>query len=116
MWPAIGGVSQRFGDNGHTGIDLMGDVGAPVVAAGAGVVTVAAQADAGYGWRIEIDHGGGLSTLYAHLSGFGVQAGDRVSAGQYIGAVGLTGDTTGPHLHFEVREGGIPTDPQRFLP
>lgn len=94
----------------------MGDMGATVVASGPGVVTVALQSEVGYGWLIEIDHGGGLTTLYAHLSAFAVGVGDRVAQGQRIGQMGTSGTSTGPHLHFEVRQGGVPVDPLRFLP
>lgn len=116
VWPARGDLSQSFGEDGHSGIDIMGDIGDPVVAAAAGVVTVALESEFGYGRRIEIDHGGGLTTLYAHLSVIGVRPGERVAQGQRIGAVGSTGVSTGPHLHFEVRQNGVPVDPLRFLP
>ena len=116
FWPAVGGLSTRFGEEGHGGIDVMTDTGDPVRAAASGVVTVALQSDYGYGNRIEIDHGGGLTTLYAHLERFAVAPGTRVNAGQTIGYAGSTGYSTGPHLHFEVRVGGTPTDPLRYLP
>lgn len=116
VWPARGDLSQGFGEDGHSGIDIMGDAGDPVVAAAAGVAIVALESEDGYGWRIEIDHGSGLTTLYAHLSAIGVRVGERVAQGQRIGAVGSTGISTGPHLHFEVRQNGLPVDPLRFLP
>ena len=115
-WPTRGGISQRFGENGHTGIDIMGNPGDPVLSALGGTVTVAGRSEVGYGWRIEIDHGGWLSSLYGHLSVILVQVGDRVAQGQRIGAVGTTGVSTGPHLHFEVRQRGVATDPVGFLP
>jgi len=115
-WPLRGGISTRFGEEGHTGVDVMGNMGDPVMASASGVVTVLLRSDYGYGWRIEIDHGNGLSTLYAHLSSFAVAQGDRVTRGQFIGSVGSTGYSTGPHLHFEVRQGIIPTDPLLYLP
>jgi murein DD-endopeptidase MepM/ murein hydrolase activator NlpD len=93
----------------------MGSTGQPVVAAGAGVVVFAVESDYGYGWRIDVDHGGGLTTRYAHLSAFAVTVGDHVSAGQRIGSVGNTGLSTGPHLHFEVRAYERPVDPFEYL-
>jgi murein DD-endopeptidase MepM/ murein hydrolase activator NlpD len=93
----------------------MGETGQPVVAAGAGVVVLAVKSEAGYGWRIDVDHGDGLTTRYGHLSAFAVTLGEQVTAGQRIGSVGNTGWSTGPHLHFEVRSGGRPVDPLDYL-
>lgn len=93
----------------------MADAGDSVVAAAPGVVTAVVRSPLGYGWRIEVDHGSGLATLYAHLGAFSVQVGDRVSGGQRLGSVGSTGESTGPHLHFEVRQGGLPTNPLSYL-
>jgi murein DD-endopeptidase MepM/ murein hydrolase activator NlpD len=115
-WPTFGSISTAFGEQGHTGIDIMGNVGDPVLASAAGIVTVALENEAGYGWRVEIDHGNGLTTLYAHLSAFSVKAGQQVVRGQRLGAVGSTGVSTGPHLHFEVRVGSVPANPIPFLP
>ncbi len=115
QWPALGGISTFFGETGHTGLDIMGSMGQPVSAAAPGVVTYLVQSDEGYGWRIDVDHGNGVTTVYAHLSEFNVSLGDRVSAGQRIGSVGSTGLSTGPHLHFEVRTGGLPVDPLDYL-
>jgi murein DD-endopeptidase MepM/ murein hydrolase activator NlpD len=115
-WPVHGSLSQTYGEDGHSGIDIMADTGDPIVAAGNGVVTMALRSDYGYGWRIVIDHGGGLTTLYSHLSAFFVVQGDRVTRGQRIGSVGSTGFSTGPHLHFEVLQGGATTNPLRYLP
>jgi murein DD-endopeptidase MepM/ murein hydrolase activator NlpD len=98
----------------HTGIDIGAAYGSPVRAAAAGTVVVAGPVS-GYGNAIVVDHGGGLATLYGHLSRFGVHAGSTVAAGQTIGAVGNTGNSTGPHLHFEVRVNGTPVDPMRYL-
>jgi murein DD-endopeptidase MepM/ murein hydrolase activator NlpD len=110
-----GTLTQRF-SGAHPGLDIAAPVGAPVRAAAAGTVVVAAKASTGYGWRIIIDHGAGQTTLYAHLSAFSVAEGQKVSKGQVIGAVGATGLATGPHLHFEVGVRGTPSDPLKFLP
>jgi murein DD-endopeptidase MepM/ murein hydrolase activator NlpD len=98
----------------HTGVDLKGDYGAQVRATAAGRVTIA-ERDGGYGNMVEIDHGNGLSTRYAHLSSFAVTEGERVAVGQVVGAIGATGRATGPHLHYETRIDGEPVDPIRFL-
>lgn len=98
----------------HTGVDLIAPTGTPVVAAAGGVVsTVAFVAE--YGNIVEIDHDNGLTTRYAHLSRSHVKVGDVVMKGQAIAQVGTTGRTTGPHLHFEVREKGIALNPNKFL-
>jgi murein DD-endopeptidase MepM/ murein hydrolase activator NlpD len=114
-WPAHGGLSTLFGEEGHAGLDIMGMTGQPVVAAGAGVVLLAAEGQDAYGTRVDVDHGGGLVTVYGHLSALAVKAGDHVTAGQRIGEVGNTGLSTGPHLHFEVRLGGRTVDPLEYL-
>ncbi|MFY1635991.1 M23 family metallopeptidase [Solwaraspora sp. WMMB335] len=89
----------------HAGIDLAMPAGTPVLAAGAGTVQVAGWAYTGYGISVVIDHGNGVLTHYAHLSATEVSVGDQVKPGQAIGAEGSTGDSTGPHLHFEVHLG-----------
>lgn len=94
----------------HTGIDWSAPIGTAVVAAGAGRV-VSAEYDASYGNRVIIDHGAGWRTVYGQLVRFSVAAGDCVAANAEIGAVGSTGLSTGPHLHFEVRLGDNPVDP-----
>jgi murein DD-endopeptidase MepM/ murein hydrolase activator NlpD len=94
----------------HSGTDYRGRHGLPVVAAADGVVTFASW-QGGYGNIVYVDHGGGVVTAYAHLSRFRVRVNDAVLAGQPIGAMGATGRTTGPHLHFEVRLDGKPVDP-----
>lgn len=99
----------------HTGLDMCGGAaGAAIFAAEDGVV-VSAGGRGGYGNATVIDHGGGIATLYAHQSRIGVRAGQHVGRGETIGAVGSTGYSTGPHLHFEVRVNGAPVDPAPYL-
>ena len=117
-WPVGGSVTSYFGPRWgrqHTGIDIDGAAGDPIFAAADGVVVSVEERD-GYGNLVVIDHGGGLSTRYAHLSAFSVMPGEEVARGQVIGAMGCTGTCTGDHLHFEVRVNGIPVDPMGFLP
>jgi murein DD-endopeptidase MepM/ murein hydrolase activator NlpD len=98
----------------HTGIDLRAAEGTTVLAALDGVVKSAGPRG-GYGNAVEIDHGNGLTTLYAHAAALSVKPGEAVVAGQPIADVGQTGKTTGPHLHFEVRSQGRPIDPKKAL-
>ncbi|HXZ17157.1 MAG TPA: M23 family metallopeptidase, partial [Roseiarcus sp.] len=98
----------------HPGVDLVQDYGAQIRAAGAGRVVHAGFAG-GYGLVVEIDHGEGLTTRYAHLSETTVGEGDEVEKGAVVGKLGSTGRSTGPHLHYEVRIDGEPVDPERFL-
>ncbi len=98
----------------HSGLDFRGPTGAPVFAAAKGVVSHAGYR-AGYGNSVEIDHGNGLMTRYAHLSAFRTQVGKQIAAGSVIGAIGSTGRSTGPHLHFEVRINDRPVNPRPFL-
>jgi murein DD-endopeptidase MepM/ murein hydrolase activator NlpD len=98
----------------HDGVDLAGDEGTEIHAAAGGVVKRSGELG-GYGNAVEIDHGNGLTTLYAHASDLLVRDGDRVIPGQAIARVGHSGRATGPHLHFEVRVGGKPVDPSRAL-
>jgi murein DD-endopeptidase MepM/ murein hydrolase activator NlpD len=98
----------------HTGVDLIAPTGTPVVAAAGGVVATVGYVPE-YGNIVEIDHDNGLTTRYAHLSRSQVKVGDVVMKGQAIAQVGTTGRTTGPHLHFEVREKGIALNPNKFL-
>ena len=108
-------VHPVFGDTRmHSGIDIGAGRGAPVRAAASGVV-VGANYERGYGNVVVINHGGGVATLYAHLSSFSVRAGQTVSASMRIASVGSTGYSTGPHLHFEVRVNGVPVNPLGWL-
>jgi hypothetical protein len=98
----------------HTGLDFRAATGDPVRATANGKV-VSSGWSGGYGRMVEIDHGNGLSTRYGHLSEIGVKVGDQIKIGQVIGAVGSTGRSTGPHLHYETRIDGEAVDPQKFL-
>ncbi|TCM43080.1 M23 family metallopeptidase [Novosphingobium sp. ST904] len=98
----------------HAGLDFPGPMGSPIYAAAKGKVTFVGQRQ-GYGNCIEISHGNGLMTRYGHLSGFGVRAGQEVEGGARIAAMGSTGRSTGPHLHFEVRVNERPVNPRPFL-
>lgn len=98
----------------HAGLDFRGPRGAPIYAAAKGRVSFAGRRK-GYGNCIEINHGNGLKTRYAHMSLFRARAGEKVDAGDTIGAIGSTGRSTGPHLHFEVRINGHPINPRPFL-
>ncbi len=113
QWPAYGPTSTY---GGHKGTDIGAAYGAAVVAAEAGVVTQAGELYDGYGIHVIIDHGNGFTTLYAHLSQALVRPGQAVGRGAQIGNVGLTGRTTGAHLHFEVRYGGVPRYALDYLP
>jgi murein DD-endopeptidase MepM/ murein hydrolase activator NlpD len=117
-WPLSGNVTSGYGyrwGRMHTGIDIDGSTGQPIRAAKAGTVISAGYMN-GYGNTTVIDHGGGISTLSAHQSGFAASPGARVSQGQVIGYVGCTGNCYGDHLHFEVRVDGSPQDPMNYLP
>lgn len=98
----------------HAGMDFRAPAGAPARSAGAGTV-VSAGWSGGYGRMVEIDHGSGFTTRYAHLSRIIVREGQRVAAGEIVGEVGTTGRSTGPHLHYEVRRNGDALDPLRLL-
>lgn len=108
MHPILG--TRRF----HAGIDISAASGADIVAAGSGTVIFAGY-HGGYGNTVMIDHGDGLVTLYAHQSSIGVSYGQVVDKGQRVGAIGSTGLSTGPHLHFEIRVNGLPIDPLSYL-
>lgn len=115
--PTVGRLSSPFGPRWgrfHYGIDLANRTGTDVVAADGGVVTRVGMAGS-YGNLIIIDHQNGTSTRYAHLSAYNVKVGDVVAQGQSIGKIGSTGRSTGPHLHFEVRVGGVAKNPLDFI-
>ena len=123
IWPVHGRLTAGFGQRMdpfsgeeafHPGIDIADALGTDVVATGDGLV-IEAEPDAGYGRSILIDHGDGITTRYAHLSRIFVVVGEQVKQGEIIGAIGMSGRTTGPHLHYEVRIHGTPVNPGRFL-
>ncbi len=99
----------------HTGIDFSAPQGTPIYSTGSGTVTMVKTSFAGYGKQIEIDHGYGIKTKYAHMSEFNVKQGQRVKRGEVIGYVGNTGSSTGPHLHYEVMKGGKKVDPIHYF-
>lgn len=106
--PFTGGAAM------HAGLDFRGPIGTPILAAAPGRVTFVGQ-KAGYGNVVEVDHGQGILTRYAHLSGFTTRVGTQVAAGQQIAKMGSTGRSTGSHLHFEVHLNGVAVNPRRFL-
>jgi murein DD-endopeptidase MepM/ murein hydrolase activator NlpD len=111
-WPTHGTITQYFWEY-HPGIDIANEVGTPEVAADAGQVVFAGWGS--YGIYVEIDHGNGFHTIYAHMSAALVTTGQLVTQGQRIGLMGATGRATGPHLHFEVRFQGVPQNPIDLL-
>ena len=122
-WPLGGPITSPFGwrvhpitgaSRFHSGIDIGGDYGDTIHAAGAGIVSYAGWIS-GYGYAVIIDHGGGISTLYGHNQALLVSEGQSVSQGQAIAECGSTGNSTGPHCHFEVRVDGDPVDPMGYL-
>lgn len=114
-WPTVGPITTYFG-GGHRGIDIAAPAGVPVYVTDGGIVVTALKLNYDYGYHLIIDHGNGYRTVYAHLSAFYVDYGEKVSRGDRIGAVGSTGLSTGPHLHFEVWENGVKVDPLNYLP
>jgi murein DD-endopeptidase MepM/ murein hydrolase activator NlpD len=117
VWPADNHyLSGNDYSEIHLGIDIAAGLGAPVYASDSGVVVWAAPIGGGYGNMIMIDHGNGYTTLYGHLSAFLVHCGSSVNQGQRIALAGSTGNSTGPHLHFEVRSGGAFINPWYVLP
>jgi murein DD-endopeptidase MepM/ murein hydrolase activator NlpD len=115
-WPSAGYISQGYW-GGHPAIDIAGWEGSPVSAADGGyVVTAGGGWNSGYGNQVIIDHGNGFVSLYAHMSSVFVTPGMTVSKGTQIGTMGNTGNSTGPHLHLEIRYGGVPYNPAGYLP
>jgi len=118
-WPVKGVVTSPFGRRGsrmHDGIDIGAKEGTPVHAAASGTVVYADSRMSGYGKLIILRHGNNMFTAYAHNQRMLVRKGNKVRAGDVIGRVGHTGRATGPHLHFEVRQGSTPVNPLAYLP
>lgn len=120
MRPIAGVITSRFGvrssirRSSHTGLDIAASTGTPIAAAASGTVTFSGRKGS-YGNMLVITHGNGVQTYYAHCSALYVSAGAQVSQGQTIAAVGSTGNSTGPHLHLEVRVNGIAYNPQNYV-
>ncbi len=123
LWPVLGRISGSFGERldpftgegeFHAGIDISAEYGTPVRATADGYVAVA-EMRAGYGRLVVIDHGFGLTSWYGHLSSLSVHAGTRVKRGEVLGYVGVSGRTTAPHVHYEVRSYNAPINPWRYL-
>lgn len=123
IWPTEGWISSEFGNRTspftgkpefHNGLDINAPSGTPVLATAAGKI-ISVDNNFVAGLNLCIDHGNGVTTTYSHLDSSAVKAGDNVARGQVVGQVGSTGRTTGPHLHYEVRVAGVPTDPAKFI-
>ena len=124
IWPVDGYLTSSFGQrvspfgtgssDFHKGLDIANRVGTPVKAPAKGVVTFVGW-DGGYGNCIVINHGNNITTRYAHLNSASVKVGQKIQRGDKIGAVGNTGRSTGPHLHYEVRVGGVCVNPLRYI-
>ena len=124
IWPVVGFVTSGFGARSapfgggrrqfHKGLDISNRIGTPIVATAQGTVLKAGH-DGAYGLSVEINHGGGIVTKYAHMQRFVVQPGQYVKRGEVIGYIGMTGRTTGPHLHYEVILNGVPVNPMRYI-
>ena len=115
-------ISSYFGwrtlygrPNYHKGIDIPGSAGTNIVAADSGKVLKVSKLTYGYGWHVIIDHGNGVSTLYAHCSRLDVSVGDYVEKGQVVAGIGTTGNSTGNHVHFEVRINGVQQNPLNYV-
>jgi murein DD-endopeptidase MepM/ murein hydrolase activator NlpD len=118
IWPGNGPVTSLFGRRWgrmHQGVDIDAAYGSAVVAAQRGTVIAAGWGQTGYGRVVQIDHGDGFVTLYAHLSAISVSAGQVVAQGDKIGAVGASGAVTAAHLHYEVHVNGVPRNPMPWL-
>jgi murein DD-endopeptidase MepM/ murein hydrolase activator NlpD len=114
IWPALGGITQSYTFY-HKAFDIANRAGGAILAADSGTIAAAGWDPSGYGNRVMIDHGNGYITLYGHLSLIQVQAGQQVVRGNVIGQMGSTGHSTGTHLHFEVRHGGVIENPGLYL-
>ncbi len=114
VWPTVGHTITQYFSWRHTGVDIANHIGTPIYAADSGTVETVGYNRGGYGNQIIINHGGGKKTRYAHLSAFKVKVGQKVSKGEYIGAMGSTGRSTGPHLHFEVIINGAVYNPLNY--
>lgn len=124
-WPVKGWVTSEFGERIspytgevgtlHTGIDVAEKLGTPIKAAADGIVVQAGWTAAGYGKLVEVSHGYGYSTFYAHCSRLKASPGQKVRKGDVIAYVGSTGNATGPHLHYEIRLYGVPINPRPFM-
>lgn len=125
LWPVMGRITSPFGGREdpilgagegefHKGVDISAPYGTPIRATADGVVMSAAMSN-GYGKEVIIDHGGGVRTIYGHMSGFHCSAGEQVVRGQVIGYVGMTGRTTGAHVHYEVRLRDVAVNPHKYL-
>jgi murein DD-endopeptidase MepM/ murein hydrolase activator NlpD len=123
IWPVMGHITDGFGERldpfsgegaFHTGVDVATDYGAPVHATADGIVTIV-ENHAGYGRLVVVDHGFGITTWYAHLSSFSAIAGARIKRGEVVGYTGISGRSTGPHVHYEVRVNNAPVNPWRFM-
>lgn len=121
IWPVKGFVTKEFKVTGgeknplyHPGMDIAAERETPVLVVADGIVEMSGF-DETYGWMVEVDHGYGIRSVYGHNSRNLVKTGDRVTRGTTIAFVGSTGKSTAPHLHFEVRENGVPVDPRKYL-
>jgi murein DD-endopeptidase MepM/ murein hydrolase activator NlpD len=123
-YPVAGRLLGAFGDRTdpfsgegafHKGVDISAPTGTPVHATATGIVVHADSTLSGYGRLVVLEHGGGCQTYYAHLSRIFVRVGQEVRLGEILGAVGSTGKVTAPHLHYEVRIGGLPRNPRQYL-
>ncbi len=123
IWPVEGFISSKFGKRNspfgrgrtfHKGLDISGRMGTRIVATAEGTVRQSGY-DGAYGISVEIDHGRGIVTKYAHMQRSTVKVGQWIRRGEVLGFIGMTGRTTGPHLHYEVVIGGVPTDPLKYI-
>ncbi len=124
LWPVFGTITSTFGEarelspsggtRPHQGVDISVPPGTPIMAPADGVVTFSGL-ESEYGLLVCIDHGNGFSTAYGHLKESLVQTGDQIKSGQVVGTVGISGNSTGPHLHYEVRIQGNPVNPLQYL-